>query len=76
MIETEATPTPLLPKKTRKKKSTDDSAAKHSLTIHFTEPEDIELYDRLVSLAKADFRRPLDKFALLSLHTAFKQPEA
>jgi hypothetical protein len=60
--------------KTRKQKSP-SAPSKHSITIRFEEAEDIELYDRLVDLAKADFRRPLDQYILLSLHTAFKQED-
>jgi len=50
------------------------SASKHSSTINFTEPEDIDLYDRLEAFAKAD-RRPLAQYVLLALHTAFAKPE-
>jgi hypothetical protein len=46
----------------------------HSLTLKFTEPEDIELYEKLSEGAKFE-RRPLPIYALLALHTAFKTTE-
>jgi hypothetical protein len=63
------------PTRARRGRPSGTAASKHSLTINFTEPEDLELYDRLIDQAKADFRRPLDQYVLLSLHTAFPKPE-
>lgn len=46
----------------------------HSLTLRFTEAEDIALYDSLVKDAKVD-RRPLDQFVLLYLLSNYPQQE-
>jgi hypothetical protein len=43
----------------------------HTLTIKFTEPEDIELYERLAEGAKFE-RRPVPIYALLALHSVSK----
>jgi hypothetical protein len=55
-------------------KSPSNGKGTHTLTIHFTEPEDIELYDKLADGAKFE-RRPIPLYALLALHTAFKTVE-
>ena len=60
-----ATLTPMPTKAVRKPRSV--APDKHTLTIQFTEPEDIALYDAIVSGAKHDRRQP-GQFALLKLH--------
>lgn len=46
----------------------------HSVTVNFTEPEDIELYDRLEAASKAE-RRSLNLYILLGLHDHFPAPQ-
>jgi hypothetical protein len=55
----------------KKPRASTPKVEKHTLTIHFTEPEDISLYEKLESDAKAD-RRQLGQFALLKLHELFE----
>lgn len=50
------------------KSSTPNGKGTHTLTIKFTEPEDIELYEKLSEGAKFE-RRPLPIYALLALHS-------
>ena len=47
---------------------------KHTLTIQFTEPDDITLYDAIISGAKHDRRQP-GQFALLKLHELMTSTE-
>jgi hypothetical protein len=47
----------------------------HTLTLKFTEPEDLELYEKLSEGAKFE-RRPLPIYALLALHATIKTTEA
>jgi hypothetical protein len=56
---------PISAKPARKPRSV--APDKHTLTIQFTEPEDIALYEAIVSGAKHDRRQP-GQFALLKLH--------
>jgi hypothetical protein len=65
-----ATPAPA--PKTRKPRS--QTPDKHSLTIQFTEEEDMVLYEAIISGAKHDRRQP-SQFALLKLHEVMAPAE-
>ena len=61
-----------VPVKSRKPRS--QTPDKHSLTISFTEADDMDLYDRIISGAKHDRRQP-GQFALLKLHEVMTSTE-
>ena len=64
---------PSPPVKVRKPRSA--TPDKHSLTIHFTEEDDMTLYDAIISGAKHDRRQP-GQFALLKLHEVMETTAA